>query len=166
MKFALWNSLSITKAYIGWTIIIGVTHERTTPILCAFVSDDLLLVNVLSGWMHRVYWSSCHTIIVQYCPCDLSLVSPEQVTYDFNKATALAWLRRLCSSCEDRVPIMSFFPGFLSRVGLPITILKETIRLWIKRPKEFYPCSWRNNYWWFSKKWFLRHFEKRSFFSI
>ena len=59
----LWNSVSITKAYLGWIAIKGIYHECTT-ILCVpllvimhMVSCLLLsppIVNILSGWMHRL----------------------------------------------------------------------------------------------------------------
>ncbi len=79
----LWNSLSITKAYLGWTIIK--LNSRNEYCVC-FVIDNMLIVNILYGSMHRIG----PILVMQYCAdkmrniclnCNLFPVSPEQVTY-------------------------------------------------------------------------------------
>ncbi len=50
--------------------------------MCEFDCDDVLIVNVLSGWMHEVYIG--HTVQVKsetsdILPSELFPVSPEQV---------------------------------------------------------------------------------------
>ena len=54
----LWNSLSITKAYLGWTIVKWITMMQINNAVWGFCYSDGILINILPGWMHRVYWSN------------------------------------------------------------------------------------------------------------